>query len=247
MASNTTTIAYFGGAAFKITTAKGKKILIDPYLTENALCKTPLKEFFDIDLLLVSHGAFDHLGDTVEIMKQSKALLVCGMDVRVHALKMGIPQERVKVTVYGDEKNIGGIRVKTVDARHISSLASGNEILHGMPHGYVITTEDGTRLYHTGDTSLFGDLRMIGMLYKPNVMMLCISSVTEGLAFEMTPTEAALAVQWVAPDIAVPMHFPLGSDAPKRFSEAVRIVAPNVEPVVIEPNSSIKYKRWEVG
>ncbi|MBI2830986.1 MAG: metal-dependent hydrolase [Chloroflexi bacterium] len=245
--AGSTTIAYFGGAAFKITTAKGKKILIDPYLTENPLCKTPLEDFFDIDLLLVSHGAFDHLGDTVEIMKRSKAVLVCGMDVREHVQQAGIAKDRVKVTVYGDEKNFEGIKTKTVDARHISSVAIENGRLSGVPHGFVITTEDGTRLYHTGDTSLFGDLRMIGMLYRPNVLMLCISTVSEGLAFEMTPQEAALATQWVAPDIAVPMHFPPGSDAPRKFSEAVKIVAPNVEPVVIEPNSQIRYKRWELG
>ncbi len=241
------TIAYFGAAAFKITTARGKKILIDPFLTKNPLCHTRIEDFYDADLILVSHGASDHLGDTVQIMKESKAVLVCGMDVAEYCFKMGIPRERVKLTIYGDEKNFDGVRIKTVDARHTSRVVSGTERYYGMPYGYVITTEDRIRLYHTGDTSLFGDLRLIGMLYKPNILLICISSVAEGVPFEMNPNEAALATQWVAPDIAVPMHYPPGSEDPQKFCEAVRTVAPSVEPVLIEPNSQFTYSRYRLS
>ena len=84
MRDDMVTIAYFGAAVFKITTAKGKKILVDPYITENPLCKKSLDYFCDADLIVVSHGAADHLGDTVEIMRESKAILICGPEVAKH-------------------------------------------------------------------------------------------------------------------------------------------------------------------
>lgn len=246
MTEDSVRIAYFGAATFKITTGAGKKILIDPYITKNPLCKKPLEDFYDSDLLLVSHGAYDHLGDTIQIMKESKVVLVSGPEVVEHALRMGIPKERAKVTVYGDQKEFQGIRIKAVDARHISRVDSGGERFYGQPLGFIISTENGVRIYHTGDTSLFGDLRMIGMLYRPNILLICISRVAEGVAFEMNPAEAALATQWVAPDIVVPMHYPPGSEEPRKFCEAVRVVAPNVEPVPVEPNSHITYSRYRL-
>lgn len=248
MPDRATEITYYGAAAFKIVTAGGKRILIDPYITDNSMCHEHIEDFLDADLILVSHGAFDHLGDTIELMKRSRAVLVCGLDVAELCQKKGIPKERVKLTIYGDQKDIDGIRIKTVDARHASSVADGEKRYYGWPMGYVLTTEDGVRIYHTGDTSLFGDLKLIGMLYRPNILLICISRVTEGYACEMTPTEAALATQWVAPDIAVPMHYPPGSDEPRLFCEAVRVVAPNVQPVIIEPCGRLLFTahRFEV-
>ena len=112
--------------------------------------------------------------------------------------------------------------------------------------GFVISTENNIRIYHTGDTSLFGDLKLIGMLYRPNILLIGISGVAEGFAAEMTPSEAALATLWVAPDVVMPMHYPPGSAEPLEFREAVRIVAPNVEPIIIEPNSQVTYVRYQL-
>lgn len=246
MRDDIVTIAYFGAAAFKITTSKEKKILIDPYITRNPLCHKNLEYFYDADLILVSHGAFDHLGDAIEIMRESKAILICGADVAKYSLQMGIPKERARVTVYGAQREFEGIRIKTVDARHISRVDSEIGTYYGMPMGFVISTENDIRIYHTGDTSLFGDLRLIGMLYRPNILLTCIGSVAEGYPFEMSPSEAALATLWVAPDVVVPMHYSPGSDEPLKFREAVKVVAPNVEPIIIEPNSQITYSKYQL-
>ncbi len=246
MRDDIVTIAYYGAAAFKIITGKGKRILIDPYIVQNPLCHKNLEYFYDADLIVVSHGAFDHLGDAIEIMKESKAVLVCGRDVANYSLQMGIPKERVRRTVYGDEKEFEGIRTKAVDARHTSRVDSEIETYYGVPMGFVISTENDIRIYHAGDTSLFGDLRLIGMLYRPNILLIGISSVGEGYAAEMNPREAALATLWVAPDAVVPMHYPPGSDAPLKFREAVKIVAPNTEPIIIEPNSQITYSKYQL-
>ncbi|MCK4785281.1 MAG: metal-dependent hydrolase [Desulfobacteraceae bacterium] len=248
MTDNEVTVAYFGGAAFKITTPGGKRILIDPYIAENQLCHKSLEYFYDADLILVSHGAFDHMGDAIEIMRESKAILICGGDVAKHSLQMDIPRERVRTAIYGGQEEFEGIRIKIVYARHQSTVLSGSgDILYyGVPMGFVINTENDIRIYHTGDTSLFGDLRLVGMLYSPNILLIGISNVGEGYPTEMDPREAALATLWVAPDVVVPMHYPPGSDDPAKFREAVKIVAPNVESIIIEPNSQITYGRFRL-
>jgi len=246
MRDNTVTIAYFGAAAFKITTVKGKRILIDPYITPNPLCNKNLEYFYDADLILVSHGAFDHLGDTIEIMRESKAILICGPEVAKYSMKMGIPKERVRITIYGAQEEFEGIRTKAVDARHISILDTGTETYYGMPMGFVISTENDIRIYHAGDTALFSDLRLTGMLYKPNVFLVGISCVAEGYPVEMNPSVAALATLWVAANAVVPMHYPPGSDEPLKFREALKVVAPNVEPIILEPNSQITYRKYQL-
>jgi len=246
MREDTVTIAYFGTSAFEIITASGKRILLDPYIKQNSLCQQNIDYFYDVDLVLVTHGAFDHLGDTIEIMKESKAVLVCGHDVVRYALKKGIPQERVIPTIYGDERKITGIRIKTVEAKHISRIDSETETYYGVPLGFVVAAENDIRIYHAGDTSLFSDLRLIGMLHKPNIMLVGVANVSEGRPIEMNPTEAALAAQWVAPDVVIPMHYPPGSEEPSKFLEAVKIIAPNVKPVLMKPNSQITYRKYQL-
>ncbi|MFC1970426.1 MBL fold metallo-hydrolase [Chloroflexota bacterium] len=183
MEDNTVKIAYFGAAVFDITTDKGKRILIDPYITQNSLCHKKLEYFNDVNLLLVSHGSYDHLGDTIEIMKQSQATLICGGDVARYCIKMGIPKERIKSTVYGDEKEFEGIKIKAVYARHQSKVESGTEIFYGAPLGFIVTTENDIRIYHTGDTALFDDFKLIGMYYRPNIFLVGISGMGGGCPY----------------------------------------------------------------
>ena len=238
-------VAYFGAAAFKITTATGKKILVDPYIGDNPLCTQDLEYFYDADLILVSHGAFDHLGDTVALMKGSTADLLCGPEVQQHCCELGVPKERIKITVSGDEKDYDGIHIKTVHARHISRFQSGTQIYSGEPMGFVISTENNIRIYHMGDTSLFGDLKLIGMLYRPHILLIGISKVAEGYPSEMNPREAALATLWVGPEVVIPTHYPPGSDEPAKFSQAVKVIAPNVVPIILEANSEITYGKYD--
>ncbi|MFH1087359.1 MAG: metal-dependent hydrolase [Chloroflexota bacterium] len=246
MKDDAVTIAYFGAAAFKVTTARGKKILIDPYITRNPMCRQKLDFFYDVDVILVTHGAHDHLGDSVAIMKGSKAVLVCGRDVAAFAIDKGIPGERIQGTVYGDEKDFDGVRVKTVNAIHNSRIDTATKSYIGMAMGYVLTLENGIRIYHAGDTAIFGDLKLAGMLYRPNVLLVGISGVTATSVIEMNYREAALATLWIGPDIVVPMHYPPESDEARKFGEAVKVVAPNVEPAIMEPNSQITYSKYAV-
>jgi L-ascorbate metabolism protein UlaG (beta-lactamase superfamily) len=194
----------------------------------------------------VTHGAFDHLGDAMEIMEKGEAVLVCGPDVARFALKKGIPQERVVPTIYGDEREVLGIRIKTVEAKHISRLDAETETYYGVPLGFIIATENDIRIYHAGDTSLFSDLRLFGMLYKPNIMLVGVANVSEGRSIEMNPREAAFATLWVAPDVVIPMHYPPGSEEPSKFLEAVKIIAPSVKPVLLKPNDQMTYYKYKL-
>ncbi len=245
MPTDKVTIAYFGTSAFKITTARGKKILIDPYLTQNPMCKTPLDDFYDVDLILISHGAWAHLGDTAEIMKGSKAVLLCGSEVERYCLKMGVPGDRIITTTSGDHREFGGVHIKTVEARHVSRTQTKTETFYGFPQGFVVTTENGIRIYHTGDTSLFSDMKLIGTLHRPHILMIEVSNVSEGHSSGMSATEAAMAALWVGPDVVMPMHYPPGSDAPLKFREALKVIAPHVDPILIEPNSQITYTKYQ--
>jgi L-ascorbate metabolism protein UlaG (beta-lactamase superfamily) len=243
MREDTVTLAYFGTSAFEITTSGGKRILLDPYIRQNPLCQQNIEYFYDTDLILVTHGAFDHLGDTLEIMKKGKAILVSGPDVARYAVRNGISKGRIIATIYGDQRELMGIKIKSVEAKHMSRLDSDTETYYGVPLGFVVSAENDIRIYHAGDTSLFSDLRLIGMLYKPNIMLVGVANVSEGYPIEMNPTEAALATLWVTPDIVIPMHYPADSEEPLKFLEAVKIIAPNVEPVLLKPNNQITYRK----
>ncbi|MFH1650602.1 MAG: metal-dependent hydrolase [Chloroflexota bacterium] len=240
------TIAYYGAAAFRLVTASGRKILIDPCLTENPQCQEKLESFYDAELIIVSHGAADHLGDTVALLENSRAKLVCGADVGKYVHDQGIPWERIGVTLYGDEREYDGIQIKTVFAQHISRIETKDRNYYGIPLAYVITTEDGIRIFHPGDTALFGDLQLIGRLHHPHIFMVGIGSFAEGLPTEMNASEAAMAALWVAPDVVIPMHYAPGAAAPQRFLEAVRIIAPRVQPVMLEPNREFVYRKFQV-
>ena len=118
------TIRYFGISAFELITDTGVKILIDPCISNNALSPIGIDNFSDIDLILVTHGAPDHLGDEIEIQQQTNATLISGPAVRVHAWKQGVSKKKVIALLWGDKIEIQGITVKGVECRHISFFKS---------------------------------------------------------------------------------------------------------------------------
>ncbi|MFC1967294.1 metal-dependent hydrolase [Chloroflexota bacterium] len=248
MSEGMVSIEYFGGAAFKVTTAKGTKILIDPFIKNNPLCPQECEYFYDTDLVLVTHGAYDHRGDSVEIMNNSQAVMICGHDVAHHAMTLKVPKERIRTTIYGDQKEFSGIKVKTVFVQHISRVVSdsGELLAQGVPLGFIISTEDGIRIFHPGDTSIHGDLNQIGMLYKPNVMMVGVGSVKEGTAVEMDVRDAAFATLMVGPDVVFPMHYPPGSNSPAEFVQALKIIAPNIQAMALPPGGQITYCKYQL-
>lgn len=224
----TTLLRYLGFSGFELTTRDGYRVVIDPFLSGSAdhgvpPSPVPIEELDRTDLVLVSHGAFDHLGQAIEIVQRSGAILGCGPDVRLHALSEGVPEQRIAYLLSGCTLRTERLTVKALDVRHISLFQSGTRWLSGQPLSFMLSLSGGPTIYHSGDTSLFSDLRLFGELHRPDVALLCVGGVRSH-GFEVVPLppdEAALALEWLGARLAIPMHYRPDSSAAAEFEQAV--------------------------
>lgn len=218
-------ISYHGHSIVKIQT-NGKTILIDPFITGNELTDLTV-ENEKPDVILLTHGHNDHVGDTVAIAKASNALVVAPNELAVYLGLQGLNTHGMNI---GGAKTFDFGTVKFTKAFHSSSYQTeDNEFIYtGMPAGILFTAE-GKTIYHAGDTSLFGDMKMIGERHPIDVAFLPI-----GDNFTMGPEDAAYAVELLNPKITVPIHyntFPPIQQDPENFkalvkNHAVQILTP---------------------
>ena len=221
-----TQLTWYGQSAFKIVTPGGKVLLVDPWLSNPVFknAKDEIAGLKDVDLILITHGHSDHVGDAVEIGKKTNAKLVATFDLADAMVKhLGYPADQAQVDTIG---HFGGeltllddeVRVAFVRAHHGSGIAADDRmgLRHGgSPGGFVITIRGGPTIYHTGDTDLFSDMALLSRFHKIDVMLVCI-----GDHFTMGPARAAEAVKLVAPRTAIPMHyatFPILTGTPEAF------------------------------
>jgi L-ascorbate metabolism protein UlaG (beta-lactamase superfamily) len=207
-----TKLTWYGHAAFRIDTPSGKVLLVDPWLTNpaNPNGKDDLAKLTAADLILVTHGHSDHVGDAVAIAKKTKAKLVGTFDLGgALVVELGFPKDRIGMDTMG---NFGGdvsffdgeVTVRFVPAVHGSTVGKDDTSIRaaGNPGGFVISVKGGPVLYHTGDTDVFGDMAFIGKEFKVTHMLGCI-----GGHFTMGPNGAAEAAKLVKPRNFIPMHF----------------------------------------
>jgi L-ascorbate metabolism protein UlaG (beta-lactamase superfamily) len=239
-------LRYLGFSGFEIISADNFRIVIDPFLVgseEHGVPPSPvaLAELDQTDLVLVSHGAFDHLGQAIDIVKRSGALLGCGPDIRLHARKQGVPDEQIPYLLSGCTLKTGAISVKALDVRHISLFKSGDDWLSGQPLSFMIKLPEGVTVYHSGDTSLFSDLKLYGDLHKPDVALLCVGGVRarNHEVVPLPPDEAALALEWLGAPVAVPMHYRPDSNAPQEFVEAVKARDLQTQITIMTPGETL--------
>jgi len=237
-----TKFRFYGISFFEIET-ENRRILIDPSVKENILCPIKVEEITRADLILVTHGAPDHMGDAIEIQKQTGATLVSGPGVREHALRFGVDRKDTISMLWGDFIEVRDVKVQCVECRHISFFKSGDTFISDLPLSFIISPEDGVRIYDVGDTALFSDMKLIGELYQPNIALVPIGGAPEltGGWTHLAPREASLAVQWVHPEIVIPTHFDPNSNEAKSFVERVKYLSPLTKVIVLNPGKEFVF------
>lgn len=211
-------ITWLGHATFLLQSPGGKKILLDPWVTGNPASPPAAKKLGALDLILITHGHSDHIGDAVSIGRSSGAQIVAPYEVSVWLGKKGL--QNVTGMNPGGTLNALGLSITMVPATHSSSVEEDGQIVYlGIATGYVVTFEDGLTIYYSGDTSIFGDMRLIGEMYRPQIAFLPIGDL-----YTMGPAQAAKACELLGVTQVVPMHygtFPALTGTPAKLRELV--------------------------
>lgn len=218
-------IRWLGHSAFEIVSKEGV-IYIDPFLSRNP--KAPIKpqDINRADLILVTHDHGDHLGDSEEIAKKTGATVVATPELASVFREKGIPVHAINIGSFSEAK---GIKVALTQAFHTCGK--------GCPTGVLFEAENKV-VYHLGDTGIFRDLEVIADLYKPEIALIPI-----GGFYTMGPKEAAKAVEYIKPKVAVPMHygtFPVLTQSAEGFVSEVKKTTPETKVVVLRPGESFE-------
>ncbi len=232
-----TIITYLGHSTFMLVTAGGEQILIDPFLTDNPQTPDDLKEVGTLDTMLITHGHFDHFADAVPVAKATGATAVANFEIFSYLQGQGV--ENAMPMNKGGTSQVGGVKVTATQALHSSSiqLGDGSSIYAGEPQGYVLEFESGFKLYHAGDTAVFGDMALIRDLYSPDLALLPI-----GDQVVMSPFEAAHAARLLGVGHVVPIHygtFPFLPGTPEEFQQHLAQIAPSVSVHVMKPGEDL--------
>ena len=225
-------LTWLGHSSFRFDTPGGKRVYVDPWL-DNPKCPDAEKEPERIDLIALTHGHGDHVGNTVDLAKKHDCDVVAMTEIRDWlTIEHDLPERNEHSPNTGGTVDVDGIKISITDARHSSGY---NDLTYlGVAAGLVIEVENGTKLYFAGDTSVFGDMQLIRRLYEPDVAILPI-----GGHFTMDPRQAAIALELLGTKRCVPCHygtFPLLAGTP----DELRALAPDVEVLALEPGETVE-------
>ena len=234
-----TRITYMGHATFRVVTPGDEQIIIDPFLTDNPQTPEDMKQVGELDTMLITHGHFDHFADAIPVAQETGAMVVSNFEIFSYLQAKGV--ENATPIQKGGTQQIGGIQVTATHAFHSSSIAEvdGTIVYAGEPVGYILQFESGFRLYHAGDTAVFGDMQLIGELYRPDLALLPI-----GNGVVMSPFEAAHAVRLLGVQHVVPIHYspevlPLLTGTPEEFQQHLSTVAPGAVMHIMAPGDDL--------
>ena len=216
-------ITYYGHSTFGLTTPSGQVAIIDPWVMTNPRCPEALKKVNHLDAIFLTHAHSDHLGDLLALARQHKPKVVSTFETYLWLESKGTGAQGMPGNKGGSQK-VGDFEITMTHAFHSNSIEdNGQRIYGGEAGGYIIRLPGGVSIYHAGDTAVFGDMKLIGEMYRPDVACLPIGDV-----FTMGPNEAAMAARLLGVKHVIPMHyatFPLLTGTPEGLRIASKDVA----------------------
>ena len=225
-----------GHATVRCDLPGGEVVLIDPWVEGNPVVPAAAKHFDRIDAILITHAHSDHMGDAVSLAKRHKPKkIVAAYEICEWLTMQGV--ENCSGMNLGGTQEVLGLQVSMVRADHSSSMTVDGQIIYGgEAAGYVIKLPGGFTFYHSGDTTLFSDMQLIGEIYRPELAFLPI-----GDFFTMDPQLAARACRYLGVRKVVPVHwgtFPILTGTPKAFAEALEDLGVTCEVIPLNPGES---------
>jgi L-ascorbate metabolism protein UlaG (beta-lactamase superfamily) len=252
LAQDKVKVQWLGQAAFKITTLAGKVIVIDPWLLTNP--KTPpeykkLEALGKVDLVLVTHGHFDHVADAPALAAMHNAPLWAPAGLSQSLITLGVlpSTQALRMNKSGTVMPLGpNVKVTLVHAEHSSEYvwknpATGKDETHvgGEPGGFIIELENGFKIWHMGDTGIFGDMKLIAEIYKPDLVLMPIG----GGQFVMNPVDAAFVTrEFIKPKAVIPMHYLTNPGLPGTPAEYIKAMGSSpVKVLAINPGEFVEF------
>lgn len=228
-------ITWLGHATVLYRAGEGPPVLVDAWVDGNPACPPESKKLDRVDVMLITHGHSDHIGDAVSIAKRLHPDVACNYEISLYLGGKGV--EKLHGMNKGGSITLRGVKATMVHAIHSSTIQDGDRLIPaGEPCGYVLEFENGTRVYHAGDTGIFGDMKLIGELYHPTIAVLPIGDL-----YTMGPMEASAAAKMLGVKYVVPIHhstFPALTGTPAELTKRLA-VWPAIEVVELKPGETV--------
>jgi L-ascorbate metabolism protein UlaG (beta-lactamase superfamily) len=226
---------WVGHGTWKVRSAKGKQVIIDPWVMNNPVAPENLKKVDACDLMLITHGHFDHVADALEIAKATKPTVVTNYEIGAWLGSNGVDRSKIIGGNLGGTVTAEGIKITLVHAEHSCGITDGDRIIYGgQACGMVIEFENRFTIYFAGDTDVFGDMALIRELADFDVAFLPIGDL-----FTMGPKRAAKAVSLLRVNTVVPMHFGTFPPLSGRPSALQELVGHGVKVLDIKPGDTV--------